>query len=196
LSAFLFKGYPFLVGRAIYTASKFAKLLSIDLIQKLVEASACAMETGQNTIMRIFAMKAVFNFCTELDDDETRKPILLPHLPKITDGLIRLITENPTNQIGTISLDTLALALTMDDKFVDNVEGKVVPLTTAIFLKYANDPVLNSIVIDIFKIFINNPYTNAKVEQRLLPTMASILNIQNPANSSLMIVSSTVSRSH
>jgi hypothetical protein len=178
------------VGRAIYTASNFSKLINIDIIQKLVEASASAMETSQNTIVRVFAMKAIFNLCTELENDDAKKQVLYPHLTKITDGLIRLITENPTNQIGTLSLDTLALTLTLDEKYVETVEGKVVPLTTAMFLKYANDPVVNSIVMDIFKIFINNPYTNCKVEKRLLPTIASILNLENSTNSSLTVVSS------
>jgi hypothetical protein len=138
-------------------ASNFSKLINIDIIQKLVEA----METSQNTIVGVFAMEAIFNLCTELENDDAKKQVLYPHLTKITDGLIRLITGNPTNQIGTLSLDTLALTLTLVEKYVETVEGKVVPLTTAMFLKNVNDPVVNSIVMDIFKIFIDNPYTNS-----------------------------------
>jgi hypothetical protein len=38
------------------------------------------------------------------------------------------------------------------------------------------DPLVNSIITDIIKILISNRYTNAKIEQRIIPTLVSILN--------------------
>jgi hypothetical protein len=85
----------------------------------------------------------LISFCFELGDD-VKKQVLNVYLPKITDGLIKLITENATNQIGTITLDTLAIVLTVDEKFIETCEAKVVPLAIAMFLKYANGKHINT----------------------------------------------------
>lgn len=50
---------------------------------------------------------------------------------------------------------------------------------TSPFVVMLLDPLVNSIVVDIFKTLIANPYTNQKIEQRLLPTLTSILNAPN-----------------
>ena len=57
-----------------------------------------------------------------------------------------------------------------------SIEAKVTPLAIALFIKNTNDPLVNSLITDIIKSLINNPYTISKVEQRLLPTLISILN--------------------
>jgi hypothetical protein len=38
------------------------------------------------------------------------------------------------------------------------------------------DPLVNSIITDIVKTLINNPYTYAKIELRMMPALISILN--------------------
>lgn len=77
------------------------------------------------------------SFCEELTD-ETKQPILIAYLPQIGEGLIQMITENVNNPIGALALETLAIALSIDEKFVDQVENKVAPLSIALFLKHAN----------------------------------------------------------
>ena len=120
-------------------------------------------------------MRAIYCFCEEMND-ETKQPILIAYLQQIGEGLIQMITENISNPIGALALETLGIVLSIDEKFVVDIESKISPLSIAIFLKHANDPVINSIVIDIFKILISNTHTNQKIEQRLVPTLTSILN--------------------
>lgn len=107
--------------------------------------------------------------------NENQQHLIIPHLPQITDGLIQMITQNSTNQIGTLSMETLVTILGVNEEFVATVESKVSPLAIALFLKNTNDPLVNSIITDIIKVLINNPHTNNKVEQRLMPTLNSIL---------------------
>ena len=119
-------------------------------------------------------------------------------MPQLTEGLLQMIMQNTTNQIGTLSMETLINVLSIDEQFVASVEAKVTPLAIALFLKNTNgrfvccllhyllpviiklflilDPLVNSLITDILRTLINNPYINSKVEQRLLPTLTSILN--------------------
>lgn len=78
-------------------------------------------------------------------------------------------------------METLVTVLSVDQQFVGTIEAKVTPLAIALFLKNTNDPLVNSIITDIIKTLINNPYTNAKVESRLMPTLISILNTTSTA---------------
>ena len=70
--------------------------------------------------------------------DETKQPILVAYLPQIGEGLIQMITENLSNPIGALALETLGIVLSIDEKFVVAIESKVSPLAIAIFIKQAN----------------------------------------------------------
>jgi len=115
------------------------------------------------------------SFCEELSN-ENQQHILVQHLPQLTEGLLQMIMQNSNNQIGTLTMETLITVLQVDQQFVASIEAKVTPLAIALFIKNTNDPLVNSLITDIIKSLINNPYTISKVEQRLLPTLISILN--------------------
>ena len=102
--------------------------------------------------------------------------MLVQHLPQLTEGLLQMIMQNAHNQIGTLTMETLITVLQVDQQFVASIEAKVTPLAIALFIKNTNDPLVNSLITDIIKCLINNPFTVGKVEQRLLPTLSSILN--------------------
>jgi hypothetical protein len=108
--------------------------------------------------------------------NENQQQILVQHLPQLTEGLLQMIIQNSSNQIGTLTMETLITVLQVDQQFVASIEAKVTPLAIALFIKNTNDPLVNSLITDIIKSLINNPYTISKVEQRLLPTLISILN--------------------
>lgn len=65
--------------------------------------------------------------------------------------------------------------LSVDEQFVNNMEAKISPFLIALFLKNTSDPLINSIITDTIKIIISNPYTNSKIEERIVPTLTSIL---------------------
>ena len=88
-----------------------------------------------------------------------------------------MITQNVTNQVGSLTMETLITVLSIDEQFVLSVESKVSPLAIALFLKNTNDPLVNSIITDLLKTLINNPFINEKIEQRLVPALISIINV-------------------
>lgn len=167
--------YPFLVGRALFTASRFPKLLNSETLETLLKVTASTVQDNQNPIIRLSAMKSIYCFCEELSV-WNQQSILIPHLPQITEGLLQMITQNATNQIGFLTMETLMTVMSIDETFVASMEAKLSPIAIALFLKNSSDPMVNSIITDIIKILICNPHTNAKVEQRLIPTLVSILN--------------------
>ena len=56
------------------------------------------------------------------------------------------------------------------------------PLAIAIFLKYNSDPVITSLSQDIFKVLASNPGCSVSVQNRLVPTLVSILNASEDKN--------------
>lgn len=167
--------YPFLVGRALFTASRFPKLIYKDTLETLLKVTANALIDNQNPIIRVSAMKSIYCFCEELSN-ENQEAIIIPHLPQIFDGLINMISQNSTNQIGYLSMETLLNALSINEEYVGTIESKICPFVIALFIKNTTDPLVNSLICDIIKSLLTNPYTNEKMEQRLLPTLVSILN--------------------
>merc|ERR1719468_230799 len=120
-------------------------------------------------------MKSIYCFCEELSN-ENEHSILVPHLQQITEGLIQIIIQNATNQIGFLTMETLLKVLSVDEQFVGNIETKISPFLIALFIKNTSDPLINSIITDTIKVVISNPYTNEKIEERIVPTLTSILN--------------------
>jgi hypothetical protein len=98
-------------------------------------------------------MRAIFSFTEELTN-ENQQSILIPHLTQIVEGLVHMITQNSTNQIGTLTMETLCTVLTVDEQFLDTVESKVSPLAIALFLKNTNGLLyLPILLISIKQIF-------------------------------------------
>ena len=52
--------YPFLVGRALFTASRFPKLIERGILETMISATGAALQPNQNQIIRISAMKATY----------------------------------------------------------------------------------------------------------------------------------------
>jgi hypothetical protein len=107
----------------------------------LLKATGGALQENQDPIIRTSAMRAIFSFTEELTN-ENQQSILVPHLLPITEGLVHMITQNATNQIGTLSIETLCTVLSVDEQFLDSVESKVSPLAIALFLKNTNGNII------------------------------------------------------
>lgn len=129
--------YPFLVGRALFTASCFPKLLNPETLETLLKATGMALQDNQNAIIRTSAMRAIHSFTEELTN-ENQQALLTPHLNLITEGLVNMITQNAQNQIGLLTMEALLAILNVNEQFVDSVESKVCPLAIALFLKNTN----------------------------------------------------------
>ncbi|XP_052781923.1 importin-9-like [Mya arenaria] len=164
---------PFLIGRCLWTASRYAEGMNQDLLQRCLQATVGGIHPSQHPVIRISAIRAVYSYCEFLKESGSSQ-MLVPFLPNITEGLIAVATQF-SSDVLSLCLETLSMVLSVDKSFTSSCESKVTPLTIAVFLKYSSDPVITSIVQDLFKELAVNDTCMLPLQQRLLPTLVSIL---------------------
>ncbi|XP_042197978.1 importin-9 isoform X3 [Callorhinchus milii] len=173
LSGFSSPVSPFLLGRALWAASRFTTVMTPELIQQFLQATVSGLHETQPPSVRISAVRAIWGYCDQLKISDCTH-ILQPFLPSILEGLIHLATQF-SSEVLTLVMETLCVVCTVDPAFTTSVESKVCPLTIAIFLKYSNDPVVATLAQDIFKELAQIEACQGPMQMRLIPTLISIM---------------------
>ncbi|KAM6977557.1 importin-9 [Aplochiton taeniatus] len=169
---------PFLLGRALWAASRFTAAMSPELIQQFLQATVSGLHDSQPPSVRISGVRAIWGYCDQLKlSDSTH--VLQPFLPSILEGLVQLAAQF-SSEVLTLVMETLCIVCTVDPAFTTSAENKICPLTIAIFLKYNNDPVVASLAQDIFKELAQVEGCQGPMQMRLIPTLVSIM--QAPAD--------------
>ncbi|KAK9528742.1 hypothetical protein VZT92_012888 [Zoarces viviparus] len=164
---------PFLLGRALWAASRFTAAMSPELIQQFLQATVSGLHDNQPPSVRISAVRAIWGYCDQLKlSDSTH--VLQPFLPSILEGLVQLAAQF-SSEVLTLVMETLCIVCTVDPAFTISAENKICPLTIAIFLKYNNDPVVASLAQDIFKELAQIEGCQGPMQMRLIPTLVSIM---------------------
>ncbi|XP_049714232.1 importin-9 isoform X2 [Elephas maximus indicus] len=169
---------PFLLGRALWAASRFTVAMSPELIQQFLQATVRGLHETQPPSVRISAVRAIWGYCDQLKVSESTH-VLQPFLPSILDGLIHLAAQF-SSEVLNLVMETLCIVCTVDPEFTASMENKICPFTIAIFLKYSNDPVVASLAQDIFKELSQIEACQGPMQMRLIPTLVSIM--QAPAD--------------
>ncbi|XP_066559607.1 importin-9 [Amia ocellicauda] len=164
---------PFLLGRALWAASRFTAAMSPELIQQFLQATVSGLHDSQPPSVRISAVRAIWGYCDQLKMSESTQ-VLQPFLPSVLDGLVQLAAQF-SSEVLTLVMETLCIVCTVDPAFTTSVENKICPLTIAIFLKYSNDPVVASLAQDIFKELAQIEACQGPMQMRLIPTLVSIM---------------------
>ncbi|CAL1608809.1 unnamed protein product [Knipowitschia caucasica] len=164
---------PFLLGRALWAASRFTAAMSPELIQQFLQATVSGLHESQSPSVRISAVRAIWGYCDQLKLSDSTQ-VLQPFLPSVLDGLVQLAAQF-SSEVLTLVMETLCIVCTVDPAFTTSAENKICPLTIAIFLKYNNDPVVASLVTDIFKELAQIEGCQGPMQMRLIPTLISIM---------------------
>ncbi|KAJ8370297.1 hypothetical protein SKAU_G00103250 [Synaphobranchus kaupii] len=164
---------PFLLGRALWAASRFTAAMSPELIQQFLQATVSGLHDSQPPSVRISAVRAIWGYCDQLKMSESTH-VLQPYLPSVLDGLVQLAAQF-SSEVLTLVMETLCIVCTVDPAFTTGAESKICPLTIAIFLKYSNDPVVASLAQDIFKELAQIEACQGPMQMRLIPTLVSIM---------------------
>lgn len=164
---------PFLLGRALWAASRFTAAMSPELIQQFLQATVSGLHDSQPPSVRISAVRAIWGYCDQLKLSESTH-VLQPFLPSVLEGLVQLAAQF-SSEVLTLVMETLCIVCTVDPAFTTSAENKICPLTIAIFLKYNNDPVVASLVTDIFKELAQIEGCQGPMQMRLIPTLVSIM---------------------
>ncbi|KAL1416150.1 hypothetical protein MTO96_006416 [Rhipicephalus appendiculatus] len=178
---------PFLIGRCLWVASRYVAFLTPEMTQRFLQTTVECLQQTQSATLRVSAVRAMWGechvaalsvfppprFCQHLND-HNQSSQLTPFLAPFTDGLISLSTQFSSDVLA-LAIEALSIVITVDPQFTQTVENRVSPLAIAVFLKYNSDPILVSICQDIFKELCHNPLCCGALQQRLLPTIISIL---------------------
>ncbi|XP_071960511.1 importin-9-like [Antedon mediterranea] len=179
---------PFLLGRALWAASRFTLAMTPKLVQNFLEATTLGLGASQPASVRVSAVRAIHGYCDHLKTSNNSQ-ILVPFLPTIMAELIELAKQSSSDVLSLV-METISIALTIDKPFTATCEKQIAPLAIALFLKFSQDPIMASYVEDIFKELASNPDCKDALEKRLIPTIVSIINsdpeklpmgIQSPA---------------
>ncbi|XP_013378770.1 importin-9 isoform X2 [Lingula anatina] len=164
---------PFLLGRCLWTGSRYTGAMSPQLLERFLQATVSGLHPSQPPSVRISAVRAVFGFCDHLKQSNTTQ-LLAPHLGNMFDGLMSIAQQFST-EVLALCLETINIVLSVDSSFTKNVEDKISPLAIAVFLKFSGDPLVVSLVQDTFAQLSKNSECREPLQQRLLPTLVSIL---------------------
>ncbi|OQR79887.1 importin-9-like [Tropilaelaps mercedesae] len=164
---------PFLVGRCLCFAAKYASCMQQPVIQSFLNTTLTALQPAQPAVLRISAARALQHFCDYLKVNGGRT-LLQPYLGPFIEALNTMATE-ATPEALSIVLEALVLLVSMDPEFTALAEAKVTPLTIGVFLKHSNDNVLVSLAQEIFKELSKVPACSVQLQQKLLPTLIEIL---------------------
>ena len=178
--------HEFLLGRCLWVASKFPGHLQPHTITSFLQGTVLGLGQDQKASVRISAVRAIWGFCHHLKSknvSDGSKQLLVPLLPALLDGLVNMAQDySKSAEILGLILENLAVVLTCDPQFTASQEAKVSPLAIAIFLNYNSDPVITSLSQDIFKVLASNPACSVSLQNRLVPTLVSILGAKEDKN--------------
>ncbi|EEC02476.1 importin, putative [Ixodes scapularis] len=140
---------------------------------RFLQTTVDGLQQTQPATLRVSAVRAVWGFCEYLNNNNQSSQ-LTPFLAPFAEGLITLSTQFSSDVLA-LAMEALSIVIAVDPQFTHSVENRVSPITIAVFLKYNSDPVLVSICQDIFKELCHNSLCCSQLQQRLLPTIISIL---------------------
>lgn len=179
---------PFLSGRCLWALTRFvqSELFNLQMLSEILDATHASVSQDKPLVLRITAMRAIYGFCDNLKDaSDDRRSLVSSKLEGFLEGIMQVVNQCKNTVLGLV-LETLSVVVSFDTNFTASVQSKVIPLTIAIFLKYHDDPYILELVQDLLKIFSQNPYCLQPLQDRIIPTLVSILNLQgNQANFSM-----------
>ncbi|XP_076807350.1 importin-9-like [Clavelina lepadiformis] len=168
------KAPPFLAGRSLWIASRFATLMSHDTLQKYLEATTHGLKPDQSAVIRISSVRAVFAYCDHLNNTALTA-LLTPFVPSLLEGLLHFVAQ-ATVEVLSLILETLRVVLSINTEITTNYREKIISLAIAVVLKYSHDPLVSSLAGDLLTELASHGTCTAQLEAKLLPTIVSIFN--------------------
>lgn len=176
---------PFLLGRCICTLSKYIKTESCaPHFGDAINTTIASIAADKPITLRIAAVRAIYNFCSNLKDTENeRKAFLVTKLEVFIDGILQMIPEAQSTLMGLL-LESLSEVLSFDVNFTASTAPRVIPVVQDLFLKYYDDRYILEHVQDILKIWSQNQFCLQALQDKVVPTLINMLNLNSDQTSS------------
>eukprot|EP01134_Creolimax_fragrantissima_P007294 CFRG7294T1 len=163
---------PYLIGRTLWFAGQYAFALNEAAHALVVTHCATALDQSFPMPVRILALRAAKSVCEDKNrSTEILKTALLPALYAYLPMLLPVATDD----LLLLVLELLALAIPLDPTLAGKYEAKLCPLVVAVWIKFANDPMLCAYVSEVYLSLSQTPCLQNLI-QRSLPPIVSVLN--------------------
>lgn len=174
---------PFLIGRCLYTLAKFTETeQGIHHLSDIVSTTIKSFEANKPIVLKVFAIKATYEMCLNLKDASAdRKEFVVNNLGHLLEGILQIIPMSQSTLMGQC-LEALSELLAFDANFTVATSQRVIPMIQTLFLKYHDDRFILENVLDILKILSQNPNCLMALQEKVVPTLIKILNLQGDAN--------------
>lgn len=173
---------PFLQGRAIWFASRFASVLPADLAQQYVAGASAAICQSDSAPVRICAVKAIQAFSGSMDS-----AVLQPFQQQMLEGLLTFM-PTATEEIATLVLETLAQVLKIDAQATAAYEPRLTPLTLDIWSKFHGDHLFSAIVEEIFEVLGSNELCVPQLHDRAFPALLRAVLVPYDASTTASLI--------
>lgn len=178
---------PYLLGRCLWIFSRYCDCNIYDqaTLQQVIDITINSMSPEKPIVLKIAAARAIYGFCTNLREcNDERKTFLVPKLEQFFECIMPLFSQSQ-NTVQGLLLETLTAIISYDANVTAAISSKVVSLTIAMFLKYHDDRFILEMVQDILKILSQNPLCLVPLQEKIIPTLISILNSEGAQTSAM-----------
>lgn len=179
---------PYLLGRCLWLLSRFSSsdIYGAQMLEEILTTMQTSLMADKPLNLRIFAVQTVLEVCQSLREAPAeRKALVAQRLSAYLDGIVAIIPLGKASLLS-LALEAITLMTGFDAGFTAAAHPKIIPLTIAVFLKHHDDPYLLDHVQDILKILCQNPYCLRPLQEKIVPTLVSILNLQGEQSNSAM----------
>lgn len=165
--------FPFLVGRAIWVASRFAGMLEADMLTQFIEYTVQGLKDNQQPAVRISAVRAACNFCDHLHSANATDK-LFPYCDNLLQGLVQLAMQASVETLALV-LEALAIVIKVNESASANHESHITSMCLTVFSRHSLDPFIMSLCTDVFEIMAGFESCNQSLLDRTMPVLANIL---------------------
>uniref|UniRef100_A0A182YB22 Uncharacterized protein n=1 Tax=Anopheles stephensi TaxID=30069 RepID=A0A182YB22_ANOST len=175
---------PYLLGRCLWLLSRFCEcdILRQPFMEQIVNVTVDSLSVDKPTVLRIMAARAIYGFCSNLKGNKDERHVLiLSKLEHFFDGLVGLFEQSQNTVLGLL-LEALSATISFDVNVTATLCAKVINVTMTVFQKYHDDRFLLEMVQDVLKILSQNPFCLLPLQDRIIPTLVTILNQDQTAS--------------
>lgn len=179
---------PYLLGRCLWLLSRFSSspIYGAQMLEEILSTTQTSLAADKPLNLRIFAVQSVLEVCRSLNESAAeQKALVAQRMLAFLDGIVAIVPLGKASVLSLV-LETVTVMASFDAAFTADAHTKIIPLSIAVFLKHHDDPYLLEHVQDILKILCQNRFCLVPLQEKIVPTLISILNLQGEHTNSAM----------